>query len=198
MSSRTFIVPKSDPDCDDFTDGNLECADLAWMSYAPPPLEEVSCTLRDNKDPDRQFCMLGGPGCVDGQGTVSCGPSDYCIPSELCGQCDSAAGKAAVRQCLASALTGAAVDHTKTQLPGAGRQESSSGCRTPCPTQARFVFATFEQRIPHCTLLELAASPSVMNGVGPFSGRRDAEDSKCRPGEREAELKVSVPRRAAR
>lgn len=84
-ASRVFVVPASDPDCDDVVP---ECNPAAYHGTSAvggadgPP----DCLATDPSG----LCVLGSLGCVDGgPRTTACLPQhrQACVPSQLCG-CD--------------------------------------------------------------------------------------------------------------
>jgi hypothetical protein len=81
---RVFIVPRGDPDCDDWVVGAGECAAYAHDGATIPNTSELVCVAQFE---NATGCRLGGAGCVDG-GTTTEGcvaPSSYCVPDAYCG-----------------------------------------------------------------------------------------------------------------
>ena len=83
------VLPPEDPDCDGFTD--TDCADTYYRGWARPTLDKVSCLIHESSGVSGEFCVLGGPKCIDGQGwgTVCDTGSVYCMPQETCSFCSS-------------------------------------------------------------------------------------------------------------
>jgi hypothetical protein len=82
LTSRDFVVPAEDPDCDDV---KLECNPAAYhgASDASTPSGKPDCLSSANSR-----CVLGSHGCTDDGGvrTGTCAPqvSQVCVPQVLC------------------------------------------------------------------------------------------------------------------
>jgi hypothetical protein len=89
QATRVFVVPASDPDCDDVVP---ECNPAAYhgTSGTGGSDGEPDCLTTDTAG----ACVLGSLGCVDGgPKTATCLPQhrQVCVPAEFCG-CDLAGG----------------------------------------------------------------------------------------------------------
>ena len=83
MSSRQFVVPEDDPDCDDVAQ-DLECRPFEYMTDVRPDETNYTCFAQFPVG-SGDACMLGGKTCVDGEGPANaCGPSKFCIPEDVC------------------------------------------------------------------------------------------------------------------
>jgi hypothetical protein len=85
QATRVFVVPASDPDCDDVVP---ECNPAAYRgtSAVGGADAEPDCLTTDAAG----ACVLGGLGCVDGgPKTMTCLPQhrQVCVPAQFCG-CD--------------------------------------------------------------------------------------------------------------
>nr|MBA3818102.1 hypothetical protein [Deltaproteobacteria bacterium] len=113
LADRAFIVPREDPDCDDYVVGAGECNPLAHDGASMPAAGELSCVTLADENTVRPTCRLGGPACVDGagpDGMTACAPSDVCVPSEVCADdaCAATTTQAELRACLGGSPTTAA------------------------------------------------------------------------------------------
>ncbi len=135
---RYFVVPKEDPDCDDFDASNFECNPLAYQATSSPSIDKVSC-VKAFAEPV-SACRLGGPGCVDGvQGSTVCGPSEFCVPNTFCTTCSNRTTAADLRTCLASTIAATTgTPHIECGLP---MQLSSDNTHLdPCEGAATFLY----------------------------------------------------------
>jgi hypothetical protein len=123
--SRYFIVPASDPDCDDIASAD-ECDPLAAKFHAGPC---VTPDPTDSLDPPR--CVLGKASCEDGrsvdQTCAAPAPTDVgpriCVPEGLCSACASIFG---VGACVVAAILDGVAAHLECKLD---RDEVTQG---PC------------------------------------------------------------------
>lgn len=89
---REFIVPASDPDCDDFV-APLEC-DALWPSFSMIGTDagaQFTCVADVSAGNGMKACQLGNSGCTDGIERADCTPTKpandphrYCVPSTVC------------------------------------------------------------------------------------------------------------------
>ncbi|MBS1119589.1 MAG: hypothetical protein H6Q90_1817 [Deltaproteobacteria bacterium] len=105
-----FIVPESDPDCDEIA-FQPECDPLGHLvaGFAADPGNPTCVapfpTVSDNQ---LQACMFGGPACSENPaGQTACGPTNICVPSAVCTQCSLNFNQ----QCAAAALRGPETTH---------------------------------------------------------------------------------------
>ena len=114
MSSRQYVVPEADPDCDDVAQ-DQECRPFEYLTEIRP--DETSFTCIDTFPAGSgDACMLGGKTCVDGEGPAStCGPTKFCVPEDVCG----AGCTATTPGCLADQLANATAPlaHIDCKLP---------------------------------------------------------------------------------
>jgi len=88
MADTAFVVPADDPDCDDVANGPLECdQDVFRASTAPTTLAATTC-IGQFDVAGAPTCKIGGPGCADGLGAVSCAPAPFCLPDFVCDASD--------------------------------------------------------------------------------------------------------------
>ncbi len=90
-SSRgpVFIVPESDPDCDEITQ-QPECDPLAHLTpgFAPDPSDPKCAAQFPATSDGGNACMLGGPGCSEMPVARSqCATTNVCVPSAMCSMC---------------------------------------------------------------------------------------------------------------
>ena len=90
-STRKFIVPADDLDCDGWMSAEQEC-DPVWPDHGPDDDSTLAFTcLTEESSPGNigTRCMLGDAPCIDGEGPPECkavmtGTQKWCVPSALC------------------------------------------------------------------------------------------------------------------
>jgi hypothetical protein len=87
-ATRSFVVPSSDPDCDDVVD---ECDPAAYLAMEPPGAASRPDCFATQLLPQSQAqaCVLGSHACTDGSAirTGECGAqhdTTICVPDRFC------------------------------------------------------------------------------------------------------------------
>jgi len=95
LGRTDMVVTPTDPDCDSYLDGTPdECDPFFFEAKGSVRLDDVSCVTQATATSNGTMvpaCVLGGPTCIDGTGTlgVSCAESRYCVPKNACAACSS-------------------------------------------------------------------------------------------------------------
>jgi hypothetical protein len=100
-----FVVPESDPDCDEVPT-TKECDPLAYLTttFKPSPFDARCAANFSVTTAGESACMLGGPACNEVDGTSqACASTNYCVPSAVCGCTAGMFNEACVTESLKTA-----------------------------------------------------------------------------------------------
>ena len=184
MSSRQFVVPEDDPDCDDVL-ADQECRPFEYMTDERPDETSYTC-FASFPVGSGEACMLGGKTCVDGEGPANaCGPSKFCIPEDVClsGCTPNTPG------CLATQLGNATAPlaHLDCTLP---MVLNPSGLVTMCDGDSIVpvdMGTPFSDAGRGCTAARLTSIAVAQGAFGPFV------DLKARTSTTVDKLRVAAP-----
>jgi len=89
--AAVFIVPDADSDCDDLP-VDAECDPLAYLTDRGSVDKSMpTCVQHFPITPDATnitVCEIGGAACSErAPGSITCGPTDICVPDSLCTAC---------------------------------------------------------------------------------------------------------------
>lgn len=88
--AAVFIVPDADTDCDDLP-FNGECDPLAYLSERGTVDKTMPTCVQHfpiTPETDIPVCEIGGAACSErSPGSITCGPTDICVPDALCAAC---------------------------------------------------------------------------------------------------------------
>lgn len=147
---RLWFVPEDDTDCDGVA--TKECDAYNFQANGSSSISAASCVTENLTDPeiDLGTCLVGGPACVDGVGSLACGAVKpyYCAPTNVC-------SLAACRQDLRACVNAGSTSFEKVTMPAT---MSGERCADPAVNVVSLDFAQFlGQSAARCKSLKFAS-----------------------------------------